>query len=135
MASTRMIESLTQALIKKIHNTSGLVSSTVFTGILANMTMGDQYLGIILTGNMFKDLYEKKGYESRLLSRTLEDSITVTSVLVPWNSCGMTQSTVLGVSTLIYLPYAVFNYISPVMSIVVAVLRYKIKVYSSKVCP
>lgn len=128
MASTRMIESLTQALIRKIHNTSGLVSSTVFTGLLANLTMGDQYLGIILTGNMFKDLYEKKGYESRLLSRTLEDSITVTSVLVPWNSCGMTQSTVLGVSTLIYLPFSVFNYISPVMSIVVAVLRYKIKV-------
>ena len=126
MASTRMIESLTQALVKKIHNTSGLVSSTVFTGILTNLTMGDQYLGIILTGNMFKDLYEKKGYESRLLSRTLEDSITVTSVLVPWNSCGMTQSTVLGVSTLIYMPYAVFNYISPVMSIMVAVLRYKI---------
>lgn len=126
MTSTRMIESLTQALIRKIHNTPGLVGSTVFTGLLANLTMGDQYLGLILTGNMFKHLYEQKGYENRLLSRTLEDSVTVTSVLVPWNSCGMTQSTVLGVSTLIYLPYAVFNYISPVMSVVVALLRYKI---------
>jgi len=88
--------------------------------------MADQYLGIILTGNMFKKLYEEQGYENRLLSRSLEDSVTVTSVLVPWNSCGMTQSTVLGVSTLAYLPYAVFNYVSPLVSIIVALLKYKI---------
>lgn len=126
MASTRMIESFTLALVKKIHNTFGLVSSTVATGLLTNLTMGDQYLGIILTGNMFKNLYEEQGYENRLLSRSLEDSVTVTSVLVPWNSCGMTQSTVLGVSTLIYLPYAVFNYVSPLMSVFIALLKYKI---------
>lgn len=126
MASTRMIESFTLALVKKIHNTFGLVSSTVATGLLTNLTMGDQYLGIILTGNMFKNLYEEQGYENRLLSRSLEDSVTVTSVLVPWNSCGMTQSTVLGVSTLIYLPYAVFNYVSPLMSLLIALLKYKI---------
>lgn len=88
--------------------------------------MADQYLGIILTGNMFKKLYEEQGYENRLLSRSLEDSVTVTSVLVPWNSCGMTQSTVLGVSTLAYLPYAVFNYVSPLVSIIIALLKYKI---------
>lgn len=75
---------------------------------------------------MFKKLYEEQGYENRLLSRSLEDSVTVTSVLVPWNSCGMTQSTVLGVSTLAYLPYAVFNYVSPLVSIIVALLKYKI---------
>lgn len=127
MASTRMIESFTLALIKKIRNTFGLVGSTVATGLLTNLTMGDQYLGIILTGNMFKKLYEEQGYENRLLSRSLEDSVTVTSVLVPWNSCGMTQSTVLGVSTLIYLPYAVFNYVSPLMSVLIAILKYKIE--------
>ncbi|MEA4974748.1 MAG: Na+/H+ antiporter NhaC family protein [Paludibacter sp.] len=126
MASTRMIESFTLALVKKIRNTFGLVGSTVATGLLTNLTMGDQYLGIILTGNMFKKLYEEQGYENRLLSRSLEDSVTVTSVLVPWNSCGMTQSTVLGVSTLIYLPYAVFNYVSPLMSVLIALLKYKI---------
>jgi NhaC family Na+:H+ antiporter len=126
MASTRMIESFTLALVRKIHNTFGLVASTVTTGLLTNLTMGDQYLGIILTGNMFKKLYEEQGYESRLLSRSLEDSVTVTSVLVPWNSCGMTQSTVLGVSTLIYLPYAVFNYVSPLMSLIIALLKYKV---------
>lgn len=126
MTSSRMIESLTTALVRKVHSSGSLVGSTVVTGLIANLSMGDQYLGIILTGNMFKELYEKKGFESRLLSRSIEDSVTVTSVLVPWNSCGMTQSTVLGVSTWIYLPFAVFNWVSPLMSVVIAVLKFKI---------
>jgi len=75
---------------------------------------------------MFKDLYKEKGYEGRLLSRSAEDSATVTSVLIPWNSCGMTQSTVLKVPTLEYLPFCFFNIISPLMSITVAALGYKI---------
>lgn len=126
MASTRMIESLTAFLVRHIHSTTGLVSSTVATGVLTNLTMGDQYLGMILTGNIYKELYEQRGYESKLLSRSMEDSVTVTSVLVPWNSCGMTQSTVLGVSTLVYFPYAVFSYVSPLMSILIASLGYRI---------
>lgn len=75
---------------------------------------------------MFKGIYEKEGYESRLLSRTTEDAVTVTSVLIPWNTCGMTQATILGVPTLTYLPYCFFNYISPLMSILVAAIGYKI---------
>lgn len=122
MAATRMVESLTLYLIRKIHSVTGLVGSTVATGVLANLTMGDQYLGLILTGNIYKELYVKRGMESKLLSRSMEDSVTVTSALVPWNSCGMTQSTVLGVSTLMYMPYALFNYISPLMSVIVAEL-------------
>jgi len=120
MAATRMIESITVFLIRRIHSVIGLVSSTVATGVLANLTMGDQYLGLILTGNIYKELYEKRGFESKLLSRSMEDSVTVTSALIPWNSCGMTQSTVLGVATLAYFPFAFFNYLSPVMSVVVA---------------
>ena len=75
---------------------------------------------------MFKDIYKNNGYESRLLSRTTEDAVTVTSVLIPWNTCGMTQATILGVPTLVYLPYAFFNYISPLMSILVSAIGYKI---------
>ena len=75
---------------------------------------------------MFKDIYKQEGYESCLLSRTVEDSTTVTSVLVPWNSCGMTQATILGVPTLTYLPYCFFNLVSPFMSILIAALGYKI---------
>jgi len=126
MTAARMIESITNALTRYIKNTFSLVGSTVASGVFANLTMGDQYLSLILLGHMFKDLYEKRDYESRLLSRSMEDSVTVTSVLIPWNSCGMTQSTVLGVSTLAYFPYAVFNYVSPIMSITVATLGYKI---------
>ncbi|MGL5620283.1 MAG: Na+/H+ antiporter NhaC family protein, partial [Tannerellaceae bacterium] len=69
----------------------------------------------------------KDGYEDRLLSRTLEDSITVTSALIPWNTCGMTQSTILNVPTLTYLPYCFFNLISPIMTLIIAALGYKIK--------
>jgi NhaC family Na+:H+ antiporter len=69
---------------------------------------------------MFKDIYSERGYESRLLSRTCEDGATVTSVLIPWNTCGLVQSTVLGVATLTYLPYCFFNLLSPITSIVFA---------------
>ena len=86
----------------------------------------DQYISIILTGNMFSNVYAKKGYESRLLSRTTEDAVTVTSPLIPWNTCGMTQATILSVPTLTYLPYCFFNLISPVMSIFIAAIGYKI---------
>jgi NhaC family Na+:H+ antiporter len=90
------------------------------------MCTGDQYLSIILSSNLFKDLYKKQGLEPRLLSRSVEDSATVCSVLIPWNSCGMTQSTVLGVSTFVYFPYCIFNLISPLMTILIAAIGYKI---------
>lgn len=105
---------------------TSLVGSTAATGVMLNVAIADQYLCILLTGNMFRDIYDREGYERRLLSRTTEDAVTVTSVLVPWNTCGMTQSTVLGVATFTYLPYCFFNIISPVMSVVVAALGYKI---------
>ena len=126
MTGTGMLQSLTVALAKGISGRRSLVASTVGTGLAANMMTGDQYLSIVLTGNIFKKLYKEKGYEGRLLSRSTEDSATVTSVLVPWNTCGMTQSLVLHVPTLTYLPYCFFNILSPLMSITVAMVGYKI---------
>ena len=126
MAGAGMIQSLTDALARGISGRRSLVSATVGTGLTANMVTGDQYLSIVLTGNIFKKLYKEKGYEGRLLSRSTEDSATVTSVLVPWNTCGMTQSLVLHVPTLTYLPYCFFNIISPLMSVTIAMLGYKI---------
>ena len=126
MAGTGMIQSLTAALARGISGRRSLVTTTVGTGLFANMVTGDQYLSIVLTGNIFKKLYKEKGYEGRLLSRSTEDSATVTSVLVPWNTCGMTQSLVLHVPTLTYLPYCFFNILSPLMSIAIAMLGYKI---------
>lgn len=126
LTGTGMILSITSALAKGISGRRSLVSTTVATGLFANMTTGDQYLSIVLTGNIYKKLYKEKGFEGRLLSRTTEDSATVTSVLVPWNTCGMTQSLVLKVPTIEYLPYCFFNLISPLMSIFIALLGYKI---------
>jgi len=126
MTATGMIQSITSVFMKFTKRCVSLVSSTVASGLFMNLTTADQYISIILTGNMFKDIYKKCGYESRLLGRTVEDAVTVTSPLIPWNSCGMTQSTVLGVSTFTYLPYCFFNYISPLMSIFMAAIGYKI---------
>lgn len=127
MTASGMLESLTSVFLRFMKRRVGMVASTVFSGLFLNIVTADQYISIILTGNMFKDIYKDKGYESRLLSRTTEDSVTVTSVLVPWNTCGMTQATILGVSTLTYLPYCFFNLISPLMSITMAVIGFKIK--------
>lgn len=127
LTGSGMIQSLTNVLIKRIESRTSLVGSTVMTGIFANLTTGDQYLSIILTCNLYKKLYKDKGYEDRLLSRSAEDSATVTSVLIPWNSCGMTQATVLGVATIAYLPFCFFNLISPLMSVLMAAIGYKIK--------
>ena len=121
-----MTQSITSALAKGISGRRSLVSTTVATGLFANMVTGDQYLSIVLTGNIYKKLYKEKGFEGRLLSRSTEDSATVTSVLVPWNTCGMTQSLVLKVPTLEYLPYCFFNILTPLMSITIAMLGYKI---------
>lgn len=132
MTASGMLGSITSVFLRFMKRTVGLVASTVASGLFLNICTADQYISIILTGNMFKDIYQKKGYDSCLLSRTTEDSVTVTSVLVPWNTCGMTQATILGVATITYLPYCFFNLISPLMSITVAAIGYKIKRINEK---
>ena len=126
MEAGGMVRGITQMFVRMIRGRVSLVASTVCSGLMLNLAVADQYICVLLTGNMFKKIYDRQRYERRLLSRTTEDSVTVTSVLVPWNTCGMTQSTVLGVSTLTYLPYCFFNLISPIMSICIAALGYKI---------
>ena len=126
MVASGMIESLTRVLVRWVSSRVSLVGSTVGTGIFLNLTTGDQFISIVLTADMYKEVYREQGYESRLLSRTCEDAATVTSVLVPWNTCGMTQATVLGVSTLTYLPYCFFNLLSPLTSVVVAAIGWQI---------
>ena len=126
MAGSGMLSALTRLFAKFVYRTASVVASTLATGVFANLLTADQYISIIITGETFRELYKKRGLEARLLSRSVEDTATVTSVLVPWNSCGMTQSTVLGVATLTYLPYCLFNLISPMMSLFFAIIGYKI---------
>jgi NhaC family Na+:H+ antiporter len=126
LVGSGMLQSLTEMLTRYIRRRVTMVSATVGTGIFSNMITGDQYLSIILTSSLYQKLYKERGYEPQLLSRSVEDSATVVSVLIPWNSCGMTQATVLKVATLEYLPYCLFNLISPFMSIFIAAIGYKI---------
>ncbi len=127
MEAAGLLKRITQPIIKYAKSTGSLVASTVVTCLFFNTTASDQYLAIVVPGRMFRKLYEKKGLAPELLSRTLEDSGTVTSVLIPWNTCGATQSRVLGVDTWAYAPYAFFNIISPLMTILFAYLNIKIR--------
>lgn len=127
MESCGLLMRIVEEIIKFAHSTGSLVASTAVTSIFFNLTAGDQYMAIAIPGRMFSETYRKKGYKPELLSRTLEDAGTVTSVLVPWNTCGATQAKVLGISTWAYAPYCFFCIISPLMTVLQAYLNYKIR--------
>jgi NhaC family Na+:H+ antiporter len=118
---------ISQALLQMFHTVFGLFASTVLSCIAINVTASDQYLAIVIPGKMYNKAFRSKGLHPVNLSRTLEDSGTVTSVLVPWNTCGAYNAGVLGVATGDYFIYAIFNWISPFMTLTVAALHYKIK--------
>ena len=122
-----MLSRITHSITKRINSSRSTVTTTIATGLMLNGCTGDQYLSIILNGNLYRNLYRRNGLEPRLLSRSIEDSTSVTSVLIPWNSCGLTQSTVLGVATLSYLPYCIFNIASPLVSIATAWIGFRIR--------
>jgi NhaC family Na+:H+ antiporter len=127
LTATGQLQDLMRLILRFARGTASLVASTVGTACFCNIAMADQYLSIMLSSSMFKETYRQRGYEPQLLSRSCEDGATVTSVLIPWNTCGLTQSTVLGVATITYLPYCFFNYLSPLMSIFIASIGWKIK--------
>jgi NhaC family Na+:H+ antiporter len=127
MEASGFLKRISNALMSLATNTASLVATTTGTCIFFNMTASDQYLAIVVPGKMFKDAYKDMELAPENLSRTLEDSGTVTSVLIPWNTCGATQAGILGVGTLTYLPFCFFNIISPLMTILYAVVGYKIK--------
>lgn len=127
MMGTGMLSSITRSFTSRLHKRTSIVGATVGSGLFMNSTTADQYLSLIITGNMYRNVYRQFGLEPRLLSRTIEDSVSVTSVLIPWNSCGITQSTVLGVSTMVYFPYCIFNILSPCMSLLLAWTGWRIR--------
>ncbi len=121
------LSKIAEVILNRVKSTGSLVVSTASSCVFFNITASDQYLSIVIPGKMYSDSYKERGLAPENLSRTLEDSGTVTSVLVPWNTCGAYHSGVLGVSTLTYLPYCFFNIISPMMTILFAYLKIKIK--------
>jgi NhaC family Na+:H+ antiporter len=127
MEGSGMLRRIAKAIISQVNSIGSLISSTVGTCLFFNVTASDQYLAIVVPGRMYADIYKDKGLAPENLSRTLEDSGTVTSVLIPWNTCGAYHSTVLGVGTLTYLPYCFFNIISPIMTMIIGYTGYKVK--------
>ena len=127
MEASGALKKISQSIIQYAENTGSVIATTACTCLFFNITASDQYLSIVVTGRMYVDTFKDKGLAPENLSRTLEDSGTVTSVLVPWNTCGATQSAALGVATMTYLPFCFFNIISPLMTILYAYLGFKIK--------
>lgn len=130
MEAGGLLVRITESVIRFAKSTGSLVATTVATCLFFNITASDQYISIVVTGRMFSKTYRDRGLKPEVLSRALEDSGTVTSVLIPWNTCGATQAAVLGVPVLSFLPYAFFNIISPFMSIFVAAFNIKIRRYA-----
>jgi NhaC family Na+:H+ antiporter len=116
LESTGMMAKIASTMLEKAKSTGSLILVTILSCLFVNILCADQYLGIALPGKMFKDAYAERGLAPRNLSRALEDSGTVTSALVPWNTCGATMSSFLGVSTFAYAPFAFFNLLSPIVS-------------------
>jgi Na+:H+ antiporter, NhaC family len=127
MESCGLLKRIADEIIRFAHSTGSLVTSTAATCLFFNVTASDQYMAIAVPGRMYADTYRKRGLKPEVLSRTLEDSGTVTSVLIPWNTCGATQAGVLGVATAVYAPFAFFSIISPFMTILFAYLNIKIR--------
>ena len=127
MEKAGLLKRIASAVISLVNSTGSLVASTVGTCVFFNITASDQYLAIVVPGRMYADIYRDRALAPENLSRALEDSGTVTSVLIPWNTCGAYHSMVLGVSTLAYAPYCFFNIISPFMTMLFAYLGLKIR--------
>lgn len=126
MEQVGLLQRILKAIMDSIESTTGLIITTVFTCIGANVMTADQYIAIVLPGRMYKLEYTKRGLASQNLSRTLEDSATMTSPLIPWNTCGAYMAGTLGVATLSYLPYAFFNLLGPILCIAFAVTHFRI---------
>jgi NhaC family Na+:H+ antiporter len=122
MEQCLFLQVLLEEVLKKVRTVGGLVFTTCLASLAGNLLLADQYMAIVLPGRMFKTAYEKQGLHARMLSRCLEDVGTITSVLVPWNSCGAFHANLFGVSTIAYAPYAFLNWLNPIVSVAITYL-------------
>lgn len=133
LEANHMLKTIATSILKLVRGAGSLVGATLASCLFLNATASDQYLAIVVSGKMFKSAYDDHGLEPENLSRALEDSGTVTSPLIPWNSCGAYESGVLGVSTLTYAPYAFFNYLSPIIALFFASMKISIRLKANEV--
>lgn len=132
MERTGMLQAIGNSILKFANSTGSLVTATIFTSIAVNLLAADQYLSIVIPGRMYKKVYDERGLEPRLLSRTLEDAGTLTSALIPWNTCGAFMNSALGVSPLAYAPFAFLNILNPIIAIIYGFTGISIKQDKSK---
>ncbi|TWS21006.1 Na+/H+ antiporter NhaC, partial [Tsukamurella conjunctivitidis] len=123
------------SIVRLAKTTKSLIIATVTTCITGNIVGCDQYMSIIVPGRMYAEEYRKRGIKGKVLSRTLEDSGTMTSPLIPWNTCGAFMATTLGVATFDYLPYTFLCLLSPVIAIAYALTGYTIEYYEDGEAP
>lgn len=126
MEHTGLLQCLVDYALSFVDSTGSLIATTIATCIGANIITSDQYIAVVLPGRMYKMEYQKRGLDMKNLSRTLEDAGTITSPLIPWNTCGAYMSGTLGVATFAYLPYCFFNMICPVVAVIYGFLNFKI---------
>ena len=126
MDKTGQLQVIVEAILSKIKSVGGLIATTAATCVFSNMTMPEQYISIVVPGRMYAKAYRDKGLHPKVLSNCLEGSGTVTSALVPWNTCGAFLYSVLGVTALEYAPYAFFNYLTPIVVIIFGFLNFKV---------
>ena len=132
LEKTGMLEVLACAILKFAKGTFGLVAATIFTCIGTNLAVADQYLAIVMPGSMYREAFKKQGLSPENLSRSLEDSATITSPLIPWNTCGAYMSATLGVGSFVFLPFAFFNLLCPLISLTLAATGFGITKLSDK---
>ena len=126
MEKTGLLNRLVAMMVASAHSSGGLIRSLIFTCIGTNIVTGDQYISIVLPGRMFQKEFKKRGLHALNLSRNLEDSGTVTSVLIPWNTCGAFMAATLGVATGAYFWFAFFNLINPLIALLYSYINFKI---------
>ena len=127
LETTKLLNTLVKVLLSFAKSTASLIITTIGTCIGINIVTADQYIAIVIPGRMFKTEFKKRKLAPKNLSRTLEDSATMTSPLVPWNTCGAFMSASLGIATFSYLPFCFFNIVNPIIAIIYALCNFKIE--------
>lgn len=127
-----MLRSIVAQILKLAKTAKSLIVATIGSAFLTNVTTSEQYISILLPGRMYVEAFKEKGLHSKNLSRALEDGGTMTSVLVPWNTCGVFAFSMLGVNAFAYAPYAVLNYLTPIIAMIIAMLGIKIAYLSNE---
>ena len=135
METTKMLQRIAKGILSLAHSTGSLIAATLATSIGMNIVASDQYIAIVIPGRMFRAEFERRRLKPKNLSRCLEDAGTLTSPMIPWNTCGAFMASSLGVATIVYLPFCFFNMLNPVISAIYGFTGFTIEKYADGEVP